>query len=201
MAQMHLLTGTLVDLGLSPLADRTPYVVVTTNMPGGHPVMDSTGHVVLPTTRVAVNAAGEWAVSLIDTSATDLNIEPDTLQYTLIAEGAPEGMRQSGTVKVGPFPLTSAQRIDQVDADTPAIAPSWRSAFRDEMEALAGRAEAALPVSFDGLTLSSSSPAVGALSNVNEWTVTKVFQYSCHESRSESLAAVVLRGRNAADRV
>lgn len=134
MAQMHLLTGTLVDLGLSPLADRTPYVVVKTNMPGGHPVMDSTGHVVLPTTRVAVNAAGEWSVSLIDTSATDLNIEPDTLQYTLIAEGAPEGMRQSGTVKVGPFPLTSAQRIDQVDADTPAIAPSWRSAFRDEME-------------------------------------------------------------------
>lgn len=59
----------------------------------------------------------------------------------------------------------------------------------DRAEAEADRAAASLPepgppgppgppvdVSFDGLTLSSSSPAVGALSNVNEWIVSDAVQ-------------------------
>ena len=154
MAARFALTGDLNDLLGGEVA--RPVVQVLTNLPPRAAVIDSTGQTVNLRAGVVTPAAdGTFSVSLIDTSATDLNVTG--LQYRIVASGRVG--RNTETFDSGWFSFTAAADITELDLDVPLLTPAWRGAFRTEMETLAAAEKAEIQAMIDQGVRGPEGPA------------------------------------------
>lgn len=187
MAQYY--TITVDDIGdFTPDGGVPKRAVVRTNLEPGAVVIDtSNNRLHLGATRFDfTDGSRALAMNLLATDATDLNLEPDTLQYWLdLYYNEPQGGHPARQMKVaiGPFPVTADGPLAGLAEhfDTPAISTSWRSAFRDEMVGLrddtldgidgvvdavaaeADRAEAAADLAVDISNIDTPDALVAAL--------------------------------------
>ena len=148
MATKHTITGKLGDL-VGPIDLRSVTAVVRTNL-GAPTVIDSvTGVTHVGDGPVAIGQDGSFSLDLLPSDSPDLNVTG--IQYWLdvsmrmahpMVHG---GLPERETVSFGPFAVTGPGTFASLapQFDTPAVAPSWRDQFRDEMLRVRDVAEAA----------------------------------------------------------
>lgn len=151
MAQYY--TITVDDIGdFTPGGAVPQRAIVRTNLEPGAVVVDtSANRLHLGASRFDfTDGTRSLAMELLSTNATDLNIEPGTLQYWLdldYAEPAHNGRpSRQATVSIGPFPVTADGPLAALAShfDTPAVTPTWRDAFIEQVEGIAGGAQQAM---------------------------------------------------------
>lgn len=146
MATTHTITGSIADWipGVDP---RRVRAVAYLNIPASEVVVEDSGTVWTASKAVNIDATlGTFAAELLATDATDLNVEPDTLRWTIQLSVVDQQTRLVGqrpqadrrTVTLGPFPVTADGNIGALTEhfDTPAVSPQWRSTFAAEMEGI-----------------------------------------------------------------
>ena len=144
MATTHTITGSIADWvpGVDP---RRVRAVAYLNIPATEVVVEDSGKVWTASKAVNIDTAlGTFAAELLATDATDLNVEPGTLRWTIQLSVVDQQTRLVGrtpqadrrTVTLGPFPVTADGSIGDLTEhfDTPAVSPQWRSTFAAEME-------------------------------------------------------------------
>ncbi len=136
MATIYTVTGNVFALiGISP---RFVQAFIRTNVESGGALIDhTTNKIYLGGSPVDVATDGTFSAGLPATNATDLNVLPNTLRYELVVNYADN---QGRVWESGQFQLTADLNLGSSAAnlDTPSVSPAWRSAFRAEMEAIAG---------------------------------------------------------------
>lgn len=124
MASTFTLSGDLADLGLHDFVigdgnQRQIKGYVRTNLGADAALIDKTEDVVLlGTTPVTVAADGTFSVLLIDTSSTDLNVDPNTLQYEMVVAYVDSGTQQPASWASGWFSLTADSDLTDLSTAT-----------------------------------------------------------------------------------
>lgn len=120
MATRFTLTGNLDGLTVDGLgAAGQAHGYIRTNLGPNTPLIDKTNNtVLLGSAPVAISTTGEFSVELVATNSTDLNIDPNTLQYELVVEYVDEGARDRRTWASGWFSLTTNADISDLSTAT-----------------------------------------------------------------------------------
>lgn len=171
MASTHTLTGNVYDLTGATLGATGVRVTVVTNLPAKSALIDKTTNSIhLGGKHADLNpSTGEFSIDLIDTSATDLNVAANTLEYEVRAEYVNPATRVRSTWTSGWFPFTADANLADITTDVEPLAVQSASGYaleakgyRDEAEAISGLTGEDAAVAF--LVEDSGSATAGALS-------------------------------------
>jgi hypothetical protein len=161
--------ATFVDLTIpakdiigSTFDARRAYVWIEANTPGSVIVVDGTN------VRVGgrrENVGTDGTVTLAGLVATDSADNPETFEYRVTMVFTPKGAKSQQTIITSTFPLTATANLAAIPEawDDITAPPSWRSAFRDEMEALVAEAEAARDAAVDLSNIDTPDELVATL--------------------------------------
>ncbi|WP_181312453.1 SGNH/GDSL hydrolase family protein [Nocardioides campestrisoli] len=138
MAETFRVTGSLIDAMGLPAGAILDKAVIHANIAPGDAVVDLTANSIQLFPRTfTVGAAGFVDLTFVDTDATDLNVEPGTLQYKL--EVTYSAITQyPRTWSSGWFSVTEDRPLADVAAEA-MVSPMvvrWRDAFATELEGL-----------------------------------------------------------------
>lgn len=134
MASTHTLTGNVFDLTGATFGATGLRVYVVTNLPPREALVDKTTNGIhLGGKPADVNTTtGEFDVDLIDTSATDLNVQANTLEYEVRAEFVNPATSVRSSWASGWFPLTADANLADVTTDASPMAAVSASAYAQE---------------------------------------------------------------------
>lgn len=145
MASTHTLTGNVYDLTGATFGATGIRVTVVTNLPAKEALIDKTTNSIHLGGKTAdLNpSTGVFTVDLIDTSATDLNVVANTLEYEVRAEYVNPGTRARSEWASGWFPITADVNLADVATDASPMASVSASTYaveaagyRDQTETL-----------------------------------------------------------------
>jgi hypothetical protein len=144
VATTHTLTGNVYDLTGATLGATGVRVVVVTNLGARDALVDKTTNSIHLGGKVAdLNpSTGEFTIDLIDTSATDLNVAANTLEYEVRAEFVNPANRVRSTWTSGWFPFTADANLADITTDVEPLAVQSASTYAAAAAASAAEAEA-----------------------------------------------------------
>ena len=171
MASTHTLTGNVYDLTGATLGATGVRVTVVTNLPAKSALIDKTTNSIhLGGKHADLDpSTGLFTIDLIDTSATDLNVAANTLEYEVRAEYVNPATRVRSTWTSGWFPFTADANLADITTDVEPLAVQSASEYAAAAAASAAEAEAISGLTGEDAAVAflvedSGSATAGALS-------------------------------------
>lgn len=131
MATTHTLSGNIFKLARAPFGAKDLSVSVVTNLPHRGALVDKTTNgIYLGGFPADVNSStGDFTSELIDTSATDLNVAANTLEYEVRAVYVDPATGKRETWTSGWFPFTADANLADITTDVEPMAVQSASGY------------------------------------------------------------------------